>query len=88
MRFGKIFILLVMLSSCATNRDNDSFYYSYSHHTWEKEVGAGRLPTVNGITYTCWCKPKYVKKYYKKRFSDAQIVFRGKSGTYKIVPGK
>lgn len=60
------------LLSCGSVRKTEFFYYSGDHYDLKQKVGHN-ASSVNGIIYTCWCKPNFIKKYYD--FKDAVLVF-------------
>lgn len=82
-------LLLPSLASCSKN--TQYFYYSQKHHDWKASLArAGQSPpptfsTVNGVPFTCWCKPSYIQKDYAKRFPDWELVENGKSYTLTII---
>lgn len=82
-------LLLLSLASCSKN--TQYFYYSQKHHDWKVTLAhAGQTPaptfsTVNGIEFTCWCNPSYIRKDYAKRFPDWKLVKKGDPDTLTII---
>jgi len=82
-------LLLFTLASCSKN--TQYFYYSQKHHDWKVTLArTGQSPpptfsTVNGVPFTCWCKPSYIRKDYAKRFPDWDLVKKGKVDTLTII---
>lgn len=67
-----LLLLLFGLFSCGSIRKTEFFYFSGDHYDWKQKTG-NKASSVNGIIYTCWCKPDYIKKHYN--FKDAVLVF-------------
>ena len=67
-----LLLLLFGLFSCGSIRKTEFFYYSGDDYDWTQKTG-DKVSSVNGIVYTCWCRPSYIEKGYE--FKDAVLVF-------------
>ena len=86
--------IFLFMQSCAIRMpkptDYDYFYYSQSDHEIKKqmiELGVKPAPNfayLDGVEFTCWCKPAYIDSAYRASFPDVRLVKKVPKGTANV----